>query len=125
MIFSKENCPLCGKELFKIYMDPLTHGVHAHTLYHCNMEVETRNLANTGVTSTSHYLCQDYGFDLNSAMYLPGFLLRHSDSMECTSIYVTSLTEPNKYVTTCRLLDMDYSQPQDAASRLKRLVIFS
>lgn len=124
MIFSTDNCPICGKKL-KL---EIVEGEKPNTVgfvYVCEKKEIVRNPSDTFYISRDHYENRVYKGGSLCFMVLPPYCLVHSAQHKSTAVHVVSGDQPKKLLFTVPLLDLDYSQPQVVLARLKLLVTFS
>lgn len=139
MIFSRENCPICGQKLKSEFIH-LTGAPNSQTsiFYSCPKNEIVRNQFSTACIVESHYTNEvfDYYYDglygdkplgQLCRMIIPPYILDHSSRNHMTSVSINrhEIREPQKLIFRIPLLDIDYSQPHIVVSKLKVLVTFS
>jgi hypothetical protein len=126
MIFSTDNCPLCGDKL-DLEIIEVAPGKVAFD-YSCKKRELVRNDTDTATVAETHYKNACYkGGSLCSMIILP-FKLFHSESNHMTSVYDARKYprgSSKKLIFRTGLLDLDYARPQVVLNRLKVLVTFS
>ena len=131
MIFSENNCPLCGTKLeCKIVKLSTTPAEKISFFYSCRKTEIVRNASNSADVIVTHYtneVFQTANKDSLAEMIIPPYVIYHSSYNKLTSVYHFDVAKrkPKKLIFRAPLLDIDYSQPHIVMAKLKVLVTFS